>query len=158
MKWRRPDEFTPGFVNGVMALVSPFAPKDPFRNKAVLDSAIEWLDLPQDGKLLALIVLIATPEADFGRLVGSKIVGRIKKENGEEVLLIANEMDLTDAIKDRMIEEKSKVKIHVEKSQIGKLIPSDKSRMIFSMAGASGEMPAIYDVPLDWENVVPNSP
>ena len=62
MKWPRPDEFASGLVNGVMVLVSPFPPRDLFRNKYISGSEITWLRLPPYGKLLALVVIVARPD------------------------------------------------------------------------------------------------
>jgi hypothetical protein len=155
VKWRRPDEFAPGLINGVMVLVSPFQPEHPFRNRRIEDDRTEWLPVPQHGKILALIVIIAKRDEDLdSRFDGSIIVGCIKKKNGENVCLIAHEMDLTAAIAERMKEEKSKIKIHV-KGDPNKLNATDRTRALFVVPSSTQkEMPAIYDVPLGYENVV----
>lgn len=157
IKWRRPAEFAPGLTNGVMALISFMPPERPFRNKHIDDPRIVWLPLAQYPKILALIILIANKDADLDPSrfdASTRIVGRIKKADGEIVCLITYEMDdSAGAIAAKMNEEKSKIKISIKEGP-KEAILLDATRALFVMRpGAPKEMPAIYDLPLGWENV-----
>jgi hypothetical protein len=156
LRWQRPKDNS-GLTNGIMILVDPLPVEQPFRNKTVTAPKIEWLTPPLYGKLLTLIIVIATPTADLDSSrfpIGARIVGKLKKHNGEWALLIAYAMSLTEPISQKILEERSKIKIHVKEGRTVKaqLLDGSRAAMTFN-PGASGEMPTIYDLSLGWENV-----
>jgi hypothetical protein len=157
-RWRRPDPLF-GIVHGIIVLVDPFFPKQPFKNKAIVDSAIKWLPLALYGKLLALKVVIATKNADLdsGRFSpNERILGRIKKTNGEQVLLLSHHLPLTPAMGQTISKYRSEIKIHYRKEDIERANLLDTTRALsISLPRYPHESPTIYDLSLGWENVAP---
>jgi hypothetical protein len=152
--WRRPNDNS-GIVNGIMVLVDPFGSNEPFKNKAVLDPDINWVALPPFGKLSVLIIVLATvgTKLDFSRFpVGDRILAKLEKKNGELVLLIAHDMILSPQISQRMATEREKFRINIREGRTTKA--NFMARAVLTLPpGAPGEMPAIYDLSLDWGNV-----
>lgn len=156
-RWHRPKDRL-GVVDGLMVLVDPFAPKTPFRNKAIVDPDIKWIALPPHGKLVTLVVAIALKGASLDPSifpVGDRILAKLKKQNGEHALLIAHDMELTMQLGQKFTQERSKFNIDVQEGRTIKAQPLDTTRALLTFPpGAPGEMPSIYDLSLDWNNVV----
>lgn len=154
-KWHRPKDDS-GIVNGILVLVDPLAAREPFKNKTVEDGPIKWIALAPFGKLVALVVHIAAKDANLGRFpVESRILAKLKKSNGEQAIFVAYDMPLTPELKNQIIEIRSKLKISVSEGKTMKANFADSTRMIMTFSpGAPGEMSAIYDLALGWENVV----
>jgi hypothetical protein len=155
-RWRRPKDNL-GIVNGLMVLVDPSVPKATFWNKAILNSNIKWIALPPSGKLVTLILLLATAGADLDSArfpVGDQILARLQKKNGESAVLIAHDMTLTTQLSEKFGEERLKIVVNVHEGRSTKSQFLDQTRaMLTFLPGAAGEMPSIYDLSLGWDNV-----
>jgi hypothetical protein len=157
-RWRRPKDDR-GLVKGIMVLVDPFLPTEPFKDRAIQsisDSDIKWVVLPPYGKLAVLIVALATKDADLDSgmfPVGDRILAKLEKKNGERVLLIAHDMTLSPELSQKIIEEKSKITINVKEGRTIKAQLGLGRAILTFPPGAPGEMPAIYDLCLGWDNV-----
>lgn len=159
-RWRRPPPLRNGLVDGVGVLIDPYFPKEPFRNKAITDPDIKWLPLALYGKFLALKVLVATKEADLDSSrfpPHERIIGRLKKTNGEEAILMAGDHPISLEIGQRFAKSRSDIKIHFRKNDVDKAGLLDKTRALsISLPKFPHEIPNIYDLSLGWENVSPD--
>jgi hypothetical protein len=84
-KWKRPEPFL-GLVSGILVLVDPFRPREPFKNKALLEQAIKWLPCAPYGDALLLKIMIATEYADLDAVPWwptEKVLARLSKANGD---------------------------------------------------------------------------
>jgi hypothetical protein len=158
-KWRRPDPLNNGLINGIAVLVDPYLPRQPFKNKAIIDPDIKWLPLALYGKFLALKVVIATKKADLdsGRFApDERILGRLKKANQEQVLLLAHDLPITLELGQRFAKSRSEIKIHFRKENIDRANLLDTTRALsITLPRFPHETPTIYDLSLGWENVSP---
>jgi hypothetical protein len=156
-KWRRPPPMR-GFVPGISVVVDPFFPKQPFLNKAITDPEIKWLPLALYGKVLGLKTIIATKAADLdsSRLPpDERILARIPKSNGENVLLIAQNFSPPPWVWSSIAKWRSEIKIHYSADNFDKARLMDTTRALsISLPRYPHEAPAIYDLSLGWENVV----
>jgi hypothetical protein len=159
-RWRRPPPFLNGLVDGIGVLIDPYFPKEPFRNKAIIDPDIKWLPLAPYGKFLALKVLIATKQADLdsGRFPPhERILGRLMKANGEQAVLMAGDHPVTLELGQRFLKSRSEIKIHFRKNDVDKVNIFDNTRAFsISLPKLPHEIPNIYDLSLGWENVAPD--
>ena len=93
-RWRRPPPNPDKMLLGINVIVDPYFPKEPFKNKAIVDPEIRWLPLALFGKMLTLKVIFATKGADFdsSRIpIDVRILARIPKSNGEYVIFLAQD-------------------------------------------------------------------
>jgi hypothetical protein len=157
--WRRPTAIFNHIVPGVSILIDPYRAKEPLLNKAITNPEIKWLPTARYGKAVALHVLIAEKSADLDSSrfnTDQRIIGRLKKANGELVLLLEENVALTSAIKGVITDIKSKnIVIHLRKESATK--PTrvyDTTRVLyFAFPDTAGTVPTIYDLSLGWENV-----
>jgi hypothetical protein len=156
-KWRRPPP-TRGLVSGISVVVDPYFPKQPFMNKAITDPEIKWLPLALYGKVLGLKTVIATKEADLdsSRLPpNERILARIPKSNGENVLLISEVFTPPPWVWSSIAKWRAEITIHCHKDKFEEARFFDTTRALsISLPSYPHEAPAIYDLLLGWENVV----
>ena len=83
-------------------------------------------------------------------------MGRLKKTNGEEAVLLANDLPLALGLGQRFAKYRSEIKIHFRKEDMDKANPLDTTRAIsISKPQFPHESPTIFDLSLGWENVAP---
>jgi hypothetical protein len=144
-------------VPGITVVVDPFFSKKPFMNKAITDPEINWLPLALFGKVLALKTVIATKSADLdsSRLTpDERILARIPKSNGENVLFIAHNFTPPPWVWSSIAKWRSEIKIHCHEDQFKEARFMDTTRALsISLPRYPHEAPAIYDLSLGWENV-----
>jgi hypothetical protein len=138
----------------------PYLPKKPFKNKAIIDKDIRRLPLPLHGRFLVLKVAFAPAgtDLDSGRFPpNERILGRIKKSKGEEVILLLGEPPVSLVLGQRFLKYRSEIQIHFRKDDIDKADLLDTTRAFsISVPKFAHEIPAIYDLSLGWENVSPD--
>ena len=131
-RWRRPP-YIQGWINAVIVFIDPYFPKQPFRNKAILDADIRWLPLARYGKILILRVAIATRQADLnsGRFSpDEQVLGRLRKSNGEHVLLILKNETPRPFVLKHIAKTRSDIKIHFRKADLEKADLADTTRAL----------------------------
>lgn len=158
-RWVRPPPLKSGFVECIAVFVDPYPAKEPFKNKAILNSDIKWLPLAPYGKYLIIKVLIATAKADMDshRIpTNERILARLRKSNGEQAVLMAGEHPITLELGQRFLKNRSDPKIHFRPEDIDRAELFDMTRAVsFGFPRFPHEIPVIYDLSLGWENVSP---
>jgi hypothetical protein len=94
--------------------------------------------------------LIATKQADldYSRFPPhERILGRIKKANGEQAVLMAGDHPITLEPGQRFLKSRSEIKIHFRKSDVDKANLLDNTRALsISLPKLPHEIPNIYDL------------
>jgi hypothetical protein len=161
LKWQRPSEHAPGSTSAVVVVVSSILPKRPFKSLKITDTQIKWLALPPPHRVLTLSVLLIKPGITVDPILyrTNKLLGGLKKANGETVCLLPHERELTEPIVAKIHEIMRGVKINIPGKASEDSILSSRALMVVAEQniGASNP-PAIYDVPLGWDNVVDGAP
>ena len=156
-KWQRPAEHRPGHTACLCVVVSHILPRRPFKNRPFLDPKVKWLPMPAPNRVLCLIVTIVRPEIiiDPRLYVLDKIIGHLKKANGENVCLLAHEREPTDLIVSKILEVFEKLKANVTHE-----IPESSPTVFRALLARSDfhvgptNPPTIFDVGLGGDNVV----
>lgn len=160
VKWKRPEEFTPGWTPSVGVLVSSIKPERPFKEVKVKNSGIRWFSPPAEGKKLVFKVLLSKPgfsENDLRHVMfpNDKFAGRLTKSNGEIVWLMIREEDLT-AIEIQKIKEVMRgIKISVKPPSTEDTIKYTRAISVVSIdKPTAANQPTILDIPLGKENLI----
>ena len=159
VKWRRPDEFAPGWTGSIGVLISPIQPQRPFQKAKDDDSRIHWLAPAAEGRKVLFKVLFSQPGYSEKHLKlitvrGDRLVGRLLKRNGEIVWLVVREDELTPIemanIRDAMDNVKIELSPGASEGSIG------DSRALFILPADDpgvANQPTILDIALGKENV-----
>lgn len=98
--WTKPTSATPEFVHCASIVIPPFSSgASSSRNKAE-DARIKWIKESQVGKAIIFKIILSWPRMkrfELGDVMkeGDVLIGNIKKQNGEKVWLLSNEITLT---------------------------------------------------------------
>jgi hypothetical protein len=159
-KWPRPAEFNTGMTNAVAVVISSIPPRRAFEAHRVKDPRIKWIPPASRNCVTILFVSIASKGTDTDpiRFARDRLLGRLRKSNGEIVCLIANERPLTNELGEVIQEVMKNLKINVDQVAIDQqsikrcraiLLKSD------DVIGANNA-PTLFDVEIGWDNVVAN--
>jgi len=160
LKWKRPEEFAPGWTPSVGVLVSSIKPERPFKEVKVNDSRIRWFPPPAKGKRLVFKVLLSKPgfsENDLRNVMlpNDKFAGRLTKSNGEIVWLMIREDDLTPIEIQKIKEVMRGIKIPLKPPSTEDTIKSTRAISVVSIDKPTAtNQPTILDIPLGKENLV----
>jgi hypothetical protein len=161
LRWQRPAKHLPGATACVAVLVSPIAPKRPFKQGKVIDDpAIKWVSFTP-GKGLTIVIWFIKADTEVTQATfadGHTLIGCLKKANAETVCAVANEHDLTDAQRAKIAEVEHNLRITMPPGQWAEDVMLSNSRFLLVVSdpqpGATNP-PTIVDVPIGGENVGP---
>jgi hypothetical protein len=160
LKWQRPDEYQPRSTACFTVIVSPILPRRPFKSRQVTNPQVKWLPMPAPNRVLILLVAIirAGIVVDPILFVDDKLIGHLKKANGESVCVIAHERLLTEPMVSKIHEIMRGVKINATSKISEDSFTSGSRALMFVSDDHIGPSnpPSVYDVPLGWDNVVMN--
>jgi hypothetical protein len=120
-QWKRPPSKM-GMTFAVAVIPSTTKPPEPFTPRKIVDTRLKWLTQAGPNRVAILFVIIADYEVDTDPIMLAQdiLIGRLKKENGETVCLIAHERELTSEIAAKVSEVRNSLKINVPKDIIEK--------------------------------------
>ena len=156
VKWRRPDEFAPGWTGSIGVLISPIQPQRPFQRAREDDPRIHWFAPAEEGRRLLFKVLFSQPGYSERHLNaisvrGDRLAGRLLKRNGETVWLLVREDDLTPVEMAKIRDVMDNVKINLSEGAIG----DSRALLVLSTDDPGvADQPTILDIALGQENVV----
>ncbi len=160
-KWDRPSAGAGGMTSAIAVVAAPSGPSKPFTSRRRNnDQRIRWVPPAPPTRMVVLFVMIANSDADTDPIVFAqdRLVGRLKKANGETVCVVANERAITPEIAAKIKEVRTNLKIHVPKEVIEKQqLKYSRALMCVSddIIGPTNP-PTIFDVEIGWESVVSN--
>ncbi len=145
----------------IVAVGSPISPSQPFKGHDATDPKINWIPPAPSDKVIALFVDIAKKgvDTDASYSGSDKLLGCLKKRNGETVCLVAHERAMTKELAEPIQEAMSKAKMHVPQNIIDAKQGIRASRVLLLKAAdiiGPSNPPTIYDVELGWENITAN--
>lgn len=151
-KWRRPDEFAPGWTRCFSILVPPRVTQIPFGNIFNENKLIKIVDPPaRDNKVIFNIILshkAATAEHVIrGSVHMTKILGRIEMLR-EMAWLVTFQNVFTPAEAVVIQDHFNKLKIHLKAGSTG-----EDMKSTFLHALEQGETPFLIDIELGRENL-----
>lgn len=159
VKWKKPEEFAPGWTPSIAVLVSSIKPSRPFNNVKVEDKRIVWFSEPQNGKRAIFKVLLSIPgmtESDLKKVLisGDRYVGSLIKKNGEKVWLVLREDDLStiEIVKIQDVMDKTKIHLKVGSSE-DSLHDSRALLVVSEDVPITTTQPTILDISLGKENL-----
>lgn len=159
VRWKRPDEFTPGWTPSIAVLVSSIKPSRPFNKVKMEDERIVWFSQPIEGKRALFKIIISSPmmtELDFKKILisGDKLVGTLAKKNCEKVWLILREDDLTPIEIAKIQDVMDKTKIHLKVGSSEDSIHDSRALLVVSEdVPTATTQPTILDISLGKENL-----
>ncbi len=160
VKWKRPDEFAPGWTGSIGVLISPIQPQRPFQKARDNDSRIHWFAPATEGRKLLFKVLFSQPGYSERQLNaisvrGDRLVGRLLKRNGEIVWLLAREDELTPVEMAKIRNVMDNVKIDLIPGASEDSIEFSRALLLLSAHDPDvADQPTILDIALGKENVV----
>jgi hypothetical protein len=147
-------------TSAVAVVVSPIPPRRPFAVHRATDRRIKWIPPAPRNRVNILFVNIASKGTDTDpiRFASDRLVGRLRKSNGETVCLIANERPLTNDIVEVIHEVMKKLKIHVDQDAIDNKTIKGCRALLLKADDVIGprNVPTLYDVEVGWDNVMAN--
>jgi hypothetical protein len=160
-KWKRPNANHDGMTSAVAVVISPIPPREPCEPHRVSDLRIKWIPPAPRHKIIVLFIVIADAQigTDPIRFGHDRLLGRLKKANGETVCLVANERPLTADIVDHIQEVMTKLQITVDQEAIDNRSLKRARALMFNAPDVIGprNSPTIFDVEIGLENLVPKT-
>lgn len=159
VKWKRPEEFVPGWTPSVAVLVSSIKPSRPFKKVTMEDERIVWLPVSVDGKRALFKILISNPEmteSDLKKILipGDRLIGILTKKNGERVWLIFREDDLSMIEIAKIRDVMDKTKIHLKAGSSEDSLHDSRALLVISEdVPTVTTQPTILDISLGKENL-----
>jgi hypothetical protein len=155
IKWNRPPSDYRKLTTCLCVCVPPIFPKDPFTPVKINDDRVKWIQ-PSLHRVMMLIILIADASLSVGPVLFPKnrLLGMRRKENGENVCLLAHEQDFTkphiDLIEGYMARYKIRVSGPPEKFEL------DAYGYIASPENRTDQYnpPMLTQINFGWDNVI----
>ncbi len=159
IKWKRPGEFAPGWTPSIGILISSIDAKNPFKNRTIEDTRIQWFSSPTKGRKFIFKILFSIPgssEIDLKKVTISsdRLVGKLMKKSGEVAWLVLREDDLTAVEKAKIEDVMQKTKIHLKPGSSENSIFDSRAHLVVSDDIPSIlSQPTILDIALGKENL-----
>ncbi len=159
VRWKKPDEFTPGWTPSIAVLVSSIKPSRPFNKVKMEDERIVWFPQPAEGKRALFKILISSStmtESDLKKILisGDKLAGTLGKKNGERVWLVLREDDLTAIEIAKIRDVMDKTKIHLKAGSSEDSLHDSRALLVVSEdVPTTTTQPTILDISLGKENL-----
>jgi hypothetical protein len=160
VKWRKPNEFAPGWTPSIGIVVSSVRPERPFKAPKINDSRLTWFGPPAEGKKLVFKVLFSSSgrtESDLKSisLDRGRVATHLVKKNGDGVWLVVREDDLSDVERDSIRDAMEKTRIHMSPGSSEDSVHASRLLLVLSEDEPSvSTQPTIIDIPLGLENVL----
>jgi hypothetical protein len=151
-KWKRPDEFIPGWTRCFGLLFPPRVTQHPFANVFAENKAIQFIEPPAAGRKVILNIILSHKAARSdhvtkGCATGAKILGRIDMPR-ELAWLISFSDAFTSAESATVSDHFNKLKLHLKPGSSGAEVESS-----FLHALEEGVTPFLIDIELGRESL-----
>ena len=159
VRWKKPEEFAPGWTPSIAVLVSSIKPSRPFNKVKIEDERIVWFPEPADGRRALFKILISSPEmmeSDFKKVLisGDRLAGTLTKKNGEKVWLALREDDLSAIEIEKIRDVMGKTKIHLKVGSSEDSLHDSRALLVVSEdVPTVTTQPTILDISLGKENL-----
>lgn len=159
LRWKKPEEFIHVWTPSIALLVSSIKPQRPLAKGKIQDDRITCLNEAVNGERIVLRIIFSIPKmstTDLQKVLTSsdKLVGSLKKKNGEKVWLIKCKNKLTSIETAKIKDVMDKTKIHLKAESTEDTIYGARALLVVSEDVPTAlTQPTIFDIALGKENI-----